>query len=42
MVDAHIVARGEDTLIVNAFHTDERGEPVKRLLDDSLAQQLDI
>ena len=36
-----IVARGVDTLVVNAFHTDERGKTVKRELKESLAHQLD-
>lgn len=36
-----IVAHGVDTLVVNAFHTDERGKAVKRELDDSLAHQLE-
>ncbi len=41
MVDTRIVARGVDTFIVNVFHIDEQGKPVKRGLDDVLARQLD-
>lgn len=41
MNTVRIVARGVDTLIVNAYHTDERLEPVKRPLDDGLARLLD-
>jgi hypothetical protein len=36
-----VVAHGVDTLVVNVFHTDERGKPVKRDLDDTLAHQLE-
>jgi hypothetical protein len=41
MADARIVARGVDTLLLNAYYTDERGQPIKRSLDDALALRLD-
>jgi hypothetical protein len=41
MSDVRIVARGVDTLIVNAYHTDERLAPVKRPLDEGLVKLLD-
>ena len=37
---ARVVSRGVDTLVVNAFYTD-LGKPVKRELDESLAEQFD-
>ena len=36
-----IVNAGVDTLVLNAFYTDERSKPVKRDLDDSLRVRLD-
>jgi hypothetical protein len=41
MVQAKVVNAGVDTLVLNAFYTDERGRPCKRDLDPSLWQQLD-
>ncbi|WP_126550134.1 hypothetical protein [Dictyobacter kobayashii] len=41
MTDAWIVNHGVDTLIVNAFYTDENNAPVKRDLDGELFQQLE-
>ena len=35
-----MVARGIDTLILNAYHTDENGTPIKQELDDMLRVQL--
>ena len=32
---------GVDTLVLNAFYTDERGQPIKRELDPALWVQLD-
>ena len=41
MRKAKVVNAGVDTLVLNAFYTDERGRPCKRELDPSLWQQLD-
>lgn len=38
---ARVVARGVDTLVVNAFYPGERGKPLKREIDEDLALQLD-
>ena len=35
-----IVARGIDTLILNAYYTDENGNPIKQELEDTLRGQL--
>jgi hypothetical protein len=40
MSDASIVSRGVDTLVVNAYHTDSNGKPVKRELDGELYKRL--
>jgi len=37
---AKMVARGIDTLIINAYHTDENGTPIKQELDETLRGQL--
>ncbi len=41
MEKAKVVDAGVDTLVLNAFYTDERGRPCRRELDPSLWQQLD-
>lgn len=41
MVQAKLVNVGVDTLVLNAFYTDERGRPVKYDLDESLRLQFD-
>jgi hypothetical protein len=41
MEKAKLVNAGVDTLVLNAFKTDEHGRPCKRELDPSLWQQLD-
>src|SRR5258708_27241540 len=41
MGQAKLVNVGVDTLMLNAFYTDERGRPVKYDLDESLRLQLD-
>ena len=41
MSDAWAVNWGIDTLVVNAYHTDEKGEPVKRDLDGLLVARLE-
>jgi hypothetical protein len=41
MAEAKMVNVGVDTLVLNVFHTDERGRPVKRDLDATLWRQLD-
>jgi hypothetical protein len=41
MGKAKVVNVGVDTLVLNAFYTDERGRPCKRELDASLRLQLD-
>lgn len=42
MSEARIVNAGVDTLVMNAFHTDEHGKPIKRDLDGLLQKQLDV
>jgi hypothetical protein len=42
MGKAKVVNVGVDTLVLNAFYTDERGRPVKYELDESLRLQLDV
>ncbi len=42
MGKAKLVNVGVDTLVLNAFYTDERGRPVKYDLEDSLRLQLDV
>lgn len=42
MGKAKLVNAGVDTLVLNAFYTDERGRPVKYELDESLRLQLDV
>ncbi len=39
--EASIVNHGVDTLVLNAYHTDDKGKPVKRELETSLHLQLD-
>ena len=41
MNKAKVVSAGVDTLVLNAFYTDERGRPCKRELDPSLWRQLE-
>ncbi len=41
MVQAKLVNVGVDTLVLNAYYTDERGRPVKYDLDESLRLQFD-
>ena len=41
MGKAKLVNAGVDTLVLNAFYTDERGRPVKYDLEDTLRLQLD-
>jgi hypothetical protein len=41
MNKAKVVNAGVDTLVLNAFYTDERGRPCKRELDPSLWRQLE-
>jgi hypothetical protein len=41
MEKAKVVNAGVDTLVLNAFYTDECGRPFRRELDPSLWQQLD-
>ncbi len=36
MEKAKVVDAGVDTLVLNAFYTDERGRPCRRELDPSL------
>lgn len=40
MKQAHVVNYGVDTLVLNAYHTDITGKPIKRELDATLQAQL--
>jgi hypothetical protein len=41
MGEVRVINRGVDTLILNAYYTNEDGKPIKRELDDALALQLE-